>query len=48
MVWAPRIGKMWRWKRKSPGAGAAGAVAAGAWEEEAVAPEADWAKTRKA
>jgi hypothetical protein len=47
MVWAPRIGKMWRWKRKAPGA-AAGDVGAETWEEEAVAPEADWAKTRKA
>jgi len=39
------MGKMLRWKRKEPGVGA---VPAGACEDEAVAPDADWAETRKA
>jgi hypothetical protein len=38
---------MWRWKRKVPGAALARGGEGGAWAEDAVAPEAAVAKTRK-
>ena len=47
-VCAPRIGKMWRWKRNEPGTFAGAVPGAGACADEAVTPDCEVAKTRKA